>query len=527
MRLAVKLALSLVFAGALVFAGLGWWLLRAHRHHSEELLLASAERIADLIRRSTRHEMLKNDREALYHVIRDFGAEPGILRVRIISKVGDISFSTDAAEVGRKVDKNAEACFGCHSRSAPLERLDRPDRSRTFREASGRRVLATILPIHNEPDCSNAGCHAHPREQTVLGVIDAQLTLEPVDAGLDRQRKALIRFTVAGLLAISGVSILFIWAVVYRPVRELIAGTRRVAAGELTYEIPVESRDELGELAREFNQMTADLRKARQEVEEWTQTLEERVERKTRELEQAHHSLLHSEKLASVGKLAATVAHEVNNPLFGILTSARLAERALASLDVPEEARKKIADKLAVIERESQRCGELVKNLLTFSRQGPKKMEPVDLRVVIERSLALVRHQFELKNVELVVRQPETAPPLKGDMAQLQQVLLVLLVNAADAMPGGGRVEVVVESTETSVLIRIKDNGMGIPADVLPKIFEPFFSTKEDQNRTGLGLAIAQSIVEQHQGKITVSSTERQGTEFVITLPLAREVVEA
>jgi len=195
-------------------------------------------------------------------------------------------------------------------------------------------------------------------------------------------------------------------------------------------------------------------------------------------------------------------------------------------VETPPEAKKKIGDKLAVIERESQRCGDIVKNLLTFSRQAPKKMEPVDLKVVVDRSLTLIRHQLELKNIELEVKLAET-PPLLGDIAQLQQVILVILVNATDAMPQGGRLALTTECDDTWARIHIEDNGAGIPADVLPKIFEPFFSTKEDQHRTGLGLAIAHSIVEQHQGKIEVTSTEKQGTRFVISLPLAREAVQA
>ncbi|MCC6590018.1 MAG: HAMP domain-containing protein [Bryobacterales bacterium] len=526
MKLAVKLALCLVCAGALVFAGLGWWLLRAYRFHSEELLITSAERVTDIIRGSTRHQMLKNDREALYQVIRDFGAEPGIRRVRIISKLGEIRFSTDAAEVGKVVDKNAEACFGCHSRSAPLAKLDRPDRARIFRDTTGQRVLAMILPIDNEPDCSNAACHAHPKEQKVLGVIDAHLTMQLVDERLASYRSTLQKFTLAALGGVTLFSVLLIWRFVYKPVRELIGGTRRVASGDLTHRLTVRSNDEIGELAREFNQMTADLQTARAEVDAWTKTLEQRVDRKTHELEQAHHSLLHSEKLASVGKLAATVAHEVNNPLFGILTSARLAQRQLSHTELADETKKKIGDKLSVIERESQRCGDIVKNLLTFSRQAPQKIEPVDLRTVIDRSVTLVRHQLELKNIQLDVNLAEGNPPLRGDMAQLQQVLLVLMVNATDAMPQGGHLWLSTELDENWVRIRVRDNGAGIPADVLPRIFEPFFSTKEDQQRTGLGLAIAFGIIEQHQGRIEVASTERQGTEFTISLPLVREAVK-
>lgn len=519
MKLAVKLALCLVAAGALVLTGLGWWLLRAHRMQSEQLLIESAERITDMIRGSSRYQMLKNDREGLYHIIRDFGAEPGIRRVRILNKLGDIRFSTDSAEVGQVVDKKAESCFACHAQAAPLERLNRPDRARVFRDADGRRMLAMILPVYNAPDCSNAACHVHPPEQKVLGIIDVHLSLQKVDEALSNYQRFLVRFTFAALAGMSVLSIFLAWIMIYRPVQDLIGGTRRVASGDLDYTLTVRSRDELGELAGEFNHMTADLKQARAEVQAFTKNLEDRVERKTRELEQAHHSLLHSEKLASIGKLAATVAHEVNNPLFGILTSARLAQRQLSRVEMPEEARQKTLDKLTVIERESQRCGEIVKNLLTFSRQAPRRTELVEIKTVVERALALVRHQLDLKNIELAVDVAATNLNVLGDIGQLQQVLIVILANAIDAMPQGGRIALATAVEGSQCVIRIRDNGIGIPEDVLPRIFEPFFSTKEDQQRTGLGLAIASSIVEQHQGRIEVSSAERQGTEFIIRLP--------
>ena len=162
----------------------------------------------------------------------------------------------------------------------------------------------------------------------------------------------------------------------------------------------------------------------------------------------------------------------------------------------------------------------------TITLNRPERMNAIDLRTVIERSVTLVRHQLELKNIQLDVNLAEGNPPLRGDMAQLQQVLLVLMVNATDAMPQGGHLWLTTEYDDHWVRIRVRDNGAGIPADVLPRIFEPFFSTKEDQQRTGLGLAIASGIIEQHQGRIEVASTERQGTEFTISLPLVREAVK-
>src|SRR5690348_331179 len=189
--IAAKLGLCLVVGTAVIFTAFGYWNLRLQRRGAEELVLQSADRISDLIQRSTRYQMLENDREGLYQTIRDIGHEPGIDRIRIFNKDGRIMFSTDAAEVNRLVDKGAEACYACHAQAAPLAKLDRPDRARTFVNAQGRRVMAIMRPIENEPSCATAACHAHRAGQQILGVIDAQLTLNAVDAQAVRQQTLL------------------------------------------------------------------------------------------------------------------------------------------------------------------------------------------------------------------------------------------------------------------------------------------------------------------------------------------------
>jgi len=291
-----------------------------------------------------------------------------------------------------------------------------------------------------------------------------------------------------------------------------------VASGDLEYRLPVGRDDELGDLAASFNKMTA-------EVGGVHATIAAEVRRKTAELERVHKTLLHSEKMASVGKLAATVAHEINNPLFGILTYARLVLRELLKHEIP--GRDDLCEQLQTIERESKRCGELVKSLLTFSRQAPSIREPNDLNTVVHRAVVLVQHKLAMQNIELKENLAKDLPAVLCDANQVQQVVLVLMMNAADAMPKGGRLAV---STELDAdgdcgTVRVKDSGCGIPADVLPRIFDPFFTTKEDQNRTGLGLAVAHGIVEQHGGDILVDSTPGVGTEFRVILPLAAVAV--
>lgn len=520
--LAAKLATCLVVSTAVFFSLFGYVNLRLERRHFEQMVLISADRVSDILQSSTRHEMLRNDREALYAQIRDVGHEPGINRVRIFNKEGLISFSTDPKELGTMVNKSAEACYACHAQEAPLTKLSRPDRSRVFTEDNGERVLAVIRPIENRPDCSTAACHAHPPGVRILGVIDAHLSLSAVDQQLAEHQRQYLIFTGIAMALTSVLSVLFVWLVIHRPIHELAVGTEQVAKGDLNHRLPVRSQDELGALAISFNKMTADLATANSELTEAARTLEERVVRKTEELKRAYSSLLASEKLASVGKLAATVAHEVNNPLFGVLTYARLTLKALQNATIAPEEKAKMIENLSVIERESRRCGDIMKNLLTFARQSPPRRAPNDLGVLLERAASLVRHQFELQEIEFDKRIAAGLPAVLCDQGQIQQVLLILLVNAAEAMPHGGSVTVTMEedAAEGAVTLRVRDNGVGIDAEDVPRIFEPFFTTKESQHRTGLGLAIARSIVENHGGTISVTSTPGAGSEFAITLPL-------
>ncbi len=197
--LAVKLALALVVSTAALFTVFGYLNLRLQRQQSQEMVLHSADRISDLIQRSTRYQMLRNDREALYQVISTIGSEPGIRRIRIFNEEGRISVSTEPNEVNTLVDKRAESCYACHAaemtKGEPLRKLARPDRARIFTDTQGQRVLAVIRPIENEPACSNTACHAHPSDRHVLGVIDTHLSLATVDTQLVKNQAHLVRFT--------------------------------------------------------------------------------------------------------------------------------------------------------------------------------------------------------------------------------------------------------------------------------------------------------------------------------------------
>jgi len=519
--ISVKLIGSLLAVMVGIFALLGYLNIRLHRQHLEAATLASAERVSDVIKRSTTYYMLRNDREGLYHAIQTIADEPGMIKVRILDQEGRISYSTDPAEVSHVLDKSAEACYGCHTFSQPLTRLNRPDRFRIYRNGGGHRVLGIITPLENQPGCANAACHAHPERQQVLGVLDTNLSLANADVQLADSSSRMVFYTAGAMLIVAVMSFLFVWRVVDKPIKALRKGTEHLTQGELGYQIDVRSHDEVGGLAQSFNGMSLQLRTANEEIVNWTKTLEDRVEQKTSELERAHAHVLHVEKMASIGKMAAVVAHEVNNPLSGILTYAKLLRKWVASGQAAHEKQEEAMQCLELIAAESRRCGDLIKNLLSLSRTAPMNVQSTDIHAVIDRCLLLVRHQLQLVGIELQLDIAKDLSLVACDAAQMEQVFLALIMNAIDAMPRGGTlwIETRLSNHEKEVNIQVRDDGAGIAPDILPHIFEPFMTTKENGRGVGLGLAISRGIVERHHGSIEVASDMGRGTTFTVTLP--------
>ncbi len=518
--LSARLTLFLCLGLLITFAALGYLNVRLHRQHLEAATLTSAERVSDVIKRNANFHMLHNDREGLYHMIGTMSGEPGMVKVRIFDKEGHISFSSDAGEIGSEVDKKAEACYGCHAQAQPLTKLNRPDRFRIYR-SNGGRVLGVINPIETRVECSSAPCHAHAADEQILGVLDTDLSLASADASLAQSSRHMIAYTLFAMLMIACVSGVFVWRMVGRPVEALKRGTERLTEGDLGYQIHTVSKDDLGDLAESFNQMSTELRTANDQIVAWTRTLEERVEEKTRELKSVHEHALHAEKLASIGKMAAVLAHEINNPLSGIMTYAKLLSKWVERDDAIPARRAEIREALNLIASESRRCGELVKNLLNYSRAAPINLETTRLNLVVERCVRLIQHRLELAGVQLQLQLGDI-PPLQCDGNQIEQVLLALALNAIEAMPHGGNLVITTRASQDSenLELLVCDDGVGIAPELLPQIFEPFVSTKENGG-TGLGLAVSRSIVERHNGSIAVQSTVGKGTTFTVTLPCA------
>jgi two-component system NtrC family sensor kinase len=273
---------------------------------------------------------------------------------------------------------------------------------------------------------------------------------------------------------------------------------------------------EAGLLAESFNTMTQSLRQMKGDLEEWGRTLEEKVRQRTEELVTMQARVAQSERLASVGMLAAGVAHEINNPLGGILA---LGSLALEDMKADDPARPNLEEVI----RQTERCRDIVKGLLEFSRQSKAGTEVVDVHEILEGTLGLIGSQSLFFNIHVVKRFDSAIPHVLADRSQLQQVFTNLLVNAAQAMDERGTITLATRysATDGHVEISVSDTGKGIAPDMIDRIFDPFFTTKESGKGTGLGLSIVYGIVTKHGGTIQVASPRQGGTTFTIRFPAA------
>jgi two-component system NtrC family sensor kinase len=484
-------------------------------------MVTAADQLSHGITAATWQAMRADRRDAAYEIMESIARQQGIESIRIFNKEGLVTFSTDPKAAAR-VDKNAEACFLCHARETPLVRVDTPSRARVFRGLDGRRKLAMVTPVYNEPACASAACHAHPEERHVLGVLDVAMDVEPID-----RQVAAIYWNAAGWAAVETLLIgflivIFTHHVVIRPIRMLIRGTQSVAAMDLERRIEIRTSDEFGELARAFDLMRIMLRDALAEINEFTRLLENRVDERTRQLRFAEGKLIQSDRMASLGQLAASVAHEINNPIGGVLNFVMLMERLLTADGIPAG---RLADfhryvRVSVVELE--RVGRIVSDLLAFSRQSTPARTDADLTDIVNQTVALLSHKFELAGVRLTLRLADGLPSLRCDASQIQQVVMNLVMNAVEASRAGGVVEVTTRSVpaEAAVEFVVSDAGAGIPEENLARIYEPFFSTKEEGKGVGLGLAVVYGIVQAHGATINVSSTPGEGTTFDVRFPL-------
>jgi two-component system NtrC family sensor kinase len=348
--------------------------------------------------------------------------------------------------------------------------------------------------------------------------VDVSVSLRKIDSALAGLRWTTL--VLSGLVTVA-LTALLSWITrrtIVKPVRRLVRATRRIAAGDLDQPVARGSSDELGLLADSFDDMREALIETRRELGLLMADLERQVEERTLALRGAQAQLIQREKLASLGKLSASIAHEINNPLAGILTFSKLMVRTMEEGPLGEAGRAESVQRLKLIQRETERCTAIVRNLLDFARQRPPDLRDVDIRAALDESLALVDHQVQMQGIALET-QLDSHPVARADFGQLRQAFVNVMLNACDAMGKGGRLTVRCRAEAGEAVVSIADTGSGISEQDLPRIFDPFFTTKE--KGTGLGLSVVYGIVQGLGGRLDIESRPGDGTIVLFRFPLS------
>lgn len=498
------------------------------RSYREELLsqvAAHSAQLSEVVLKSTRFAMHQNKPSEVSQIIEDVGALKELEKVRILGKDGTILYSSMKEEIGTKIDQEAESCLACHLDEKSLRESPQIGRPRFFDSQDGRPLLGSTAVIRNEPSCASSECHQHDNEQAVLGVLDIVYPLDTIESRLRSSTYKIIAMSLGFVILAALLMSYLIHRMVYLPLRDLDEGASKLAEGDLENTIPIRSNDEFGLLAESFNSMTRALRTSRVDLENWGKTLEQKVEKASRALEIAHAETARSEKLASVGLLAAGIAHELNNPLTGVLTFSYLVRKNM-------EDGSQDAEDLDLVIRETKRCAGIIRRLLDFSREKTPEKAYGNLNEIIEETVQLIEPPAQLENIEIATDLDEQLPPVWLDENLVKQVIMNVLVNARHAIENGGSITIrtrlckaeacpaSITTTGDMAEIMISDTGCGIAKEDLRKVFDPFFTTKGVGKGTGLGLSVSLGTIESHRGTIEVESTVGKGTAFSIYLAI-------
>lgn len=379
-----------------------------------------------------------------------------------------------------------------------------------------------------------------------IGMANVGISLQNMRREIAEMTRIVVLLTVL-VVAVGVLLTIFLVNIFVKPVKRLVQATERIASGDLSHMVDVTTKDEIGTLASSFNRMIISLKESREKVEEYNRTLENKVKERTAELEKTNRELentlkslketqaqlIQVEKMAAVGQLAAGVAHELNNPLGGILGYSQFALEKISQKQISQftsEDSETFLHYLKDIEQQTKRCRSIIQSLLKFSRASRKEeYESTDISAILRETFAFTRHQLQKSKVTLVEKTANSLPTINGHPSQLQQVFTNLILNAVQAMPEGGTLTVDsnLSNDHKDLEISFTDTGLGIPEGNRDKIFEPFFTTKKVGEGTGLGLSVSYGLIKNHGGEIKVHSKKNQGTTFTVILPVLVEKVSS
>jgi two-component system, NtrC family, sensor kinase len=525
-----RVVIIITLSSVILFVLFGVIFRSVYEQYLNTVIRQSGNNIGSIVEGSLYHSMLQNDKSSLQSTLDIINTMSGIDDVNMYDYKDSLVYSSFSSDT---ISHSNPDCLSCHKNIGSLF----PRKEKSYRIINTRsecsmnendnthRHLLIRSPILNERSCYTSACHAHSESDEVLGSLVIKIPLNDLDNAVEKSsNKFYLLATIITLLLVS-ILIFFTRKKIKKPLNDIIKASEAVANGNKStrLEIMPNQLDDMRMVSQAFNAMLDNLQTATEELQNWSQQLEYKVQKKSEELGAAQNELIHIERIASLGKLSSSVAHEINNPLSGILIYTKLIHKQLSNPELYASKKDSILKHLKLIENETKRCGEIVKGLLDFSRKDQQDFESKHLHKILQETYELMTHPIKIANISF-----QTDFGAKSDLIycspnQIKQACVAILVNASEAVLDNGEIVISTRNPDPeNIRFEISDNGVGIPEDDLPHIFEPFFSTKHDTSGIGLGLAIVHGIIKSHSGKIEVKSELGKGTVISITLPLIR-----
>ena len=526
-----QVILIIIIACVVLFVSFGIIFRSVNEGYMRSVVRQSGNNIGLLVEGALYRSMLENDKIALRSTLDIINTMPGIEDVNMYDDQDNLVYSSFSGNLSGHNNPNCKEChsdfgemFPRKEKSYRIVSID--SQCKMTQNKSNCRHLLIRSPIKNQRSCYLSSCHAHSAKDEVLGSLVIRIPLENLDAALN---KSLTEFyLVASFMTLLLLSFLIFFTrkKIQRPLFAILKASEAVASGDRSTRLEIKD-DHLGDMkmvSTAFNEMLDNLESATTELQNWSQQLEYKIQKKTEELGEVQSELIQTERIASLGRLSLSVAHEINNPLSGILVYSKLVYKQLADLELDESKKASLLKQLKLIENETKRCGDIVKGLLDFSREDQNDFAEKHLHDLLLESCDIVLHPVKIANISFLKDFNAGSDLIYCSAYQIKQACVAILVNASEALSENGEIVLKTSNPDPATIkLEIIDNGSGVAPEDIPHIFEPFFSTKQKTSGIGLGLAIVHGIVQNHKGTIEVKSEVGKGTCICITFPLNNE----
>ncbi len=525
-----RVVLIITILSIFLFVSFGIIFRSVYEQYLNTVILQSGNNVGSLVQGALYHSMLENDKGALQSTLDIIHTMPGIEDVNMYDSKNNLVYSSFTSDTVGHVNAN---CKSCHANMGAI--FSRKEKSykiitaesecKMSKSSKGERHLLIQSPILNSKSCYQSSCHAHKASEAFLGSLVIKVPLKELDTAVSKSSMEFYLLAIITTLLLASFLILFTRREIKNPLNELLKASVAVTNGDRSSRVEIKPNqlDDMRMVSGAFNDMLDNLQTATTELENWSQQLEYKVQKKSEELGAAQNELIHIERLASLGKLSSSVAHEINNPLSGILIYTKLVQKLINNPELTAEKKELMLKHLKLIENETKRCGDIVKGLLDFSKKDQEDFEPRHLHEIMQETYDLMSHSIKIADISFLNDYAAKSDLIYCSPNQIKQACVAILINASEAVLENGEIMVKTSNPDDDTIkLEIWDNGIGISPEDIPHIFEPFFSTKQAVSGIGLGLPIVHGIMQSHKGKISVKSEPGQGTTIAITLPLIK-----